>query len=198
MPNVPFDERSNPGLYKLCITGVRELGGCLVQRGFILGLYTAGELPNSEGPEKDRNLPRCQTRDTKSDGSCKALAKGQHGCKPDGDQRSTKLAWAFVHTKVNAAYEVETDRQGAAQCSLVALVRHQTFEPEVPKFNTAGGQEPPRTAKVPQLCTAGGQEPPQRAKVQKVCTAGGQKPPRAVRKSEETYGKARDGPKAFE
>ena len=83
MPNVPIDERSKPGLYKLCITGVRELGGCLVQRGYELGLYTASELTNTEGPGKDRNLPQCQTRDTKSDGLCKVSAKVQHGCKPD-------------------------------------------------------------------------------------------------------------------
>ena len=52
MPNVPFDERSKPGLYKLCITGVRELGGCLVQRGYELGLYTASELPNGRPWER--------------------------------------------------------------------------------------------------------------------------------------------------
>ena len=74
MPNVPFDERSKPGLYKLCITGVRELGDCLVQRGSELGLYRASELPHVEGRGKERNLPQCQTRDTKSDGFCKVFA----------------------------------------------------------------------------------------------------------------------------
>ena len=83
MPNVPDGERSRPGLYKLCITGVRELGGCLVQRGYELGLYTASELPKTEGPGEDRNLPQCQTRDTKSDGLRKVFAKLQHGCKSD-------------------------------------------------------------------------------------------------------------------
>ena len=81
MPNVPFE--SKPGLYKLRITGVRELGGCLVQRGYGLGLYTVSELPNTEGPGTNRKLPQCQTRDTKSDGFCKMFAKGQHGCNPD-------------------------------------------------------------------------------------------------------------------
>ena len=42
MPNVPFDERSKPGLFNLCITGVRELGGCLVQRGYKPGRYNKG------------------------------------------------------------------------------------------------------------------------------------------------------------
>ena len=79
----PFDKRSKTGLYKLRITGVRELRGCLVQRGYELGLYTASELPKTEGPGKDRNLPQCQTRDTKNDGLCKVFAKVQHGCKSD-------------------------------------------------------------------------------------------------------------------
>ena len=54
MPNVPFDERSKPGLYKLCITGVRELGGCLVKRGYELGLYTASELPKGRPWERPK------------------------------------------------------------------------------------------------------------------------------------------------
>ena len=80
---IPFDKRSKTGLYKLRITGVRELRGCLVQWGYELGLYTASELPNLEGPGKDRNLPQCQTGDTKSDGLCKVSAKVQPGCKSD-------------------------------------------------------------------------------------------------------------------
>ena len=45
----PFDKRNKTGLYKLRITGVRELRGCLVQGGYELGLYTASELPHMEG-----------------------------------------------------------------------------------------------------------------------------------------------------
>ena len=85
MPIVPFDERSRPGLYKLALPASESWRVVLYRGGMNWGctLYTASELPDLEGPGKDRNLPQCQTRDTKSDGLCKVCAKGQHGCKPD-------------------------------------------------------------------------------------------------------------------
>ena len=50
MPNVPDGDAATPTrAVQACITGVRELGGCLVQRGYELGLYTASELPKTEG-----------------------------------------------------------------------------------------------------------------------------------------------------